>query len=138
MECRLVSSPNPWSCQVRIRWEFNNHGIRKFGDVGEVPFGPCITDKSHIELVLRQAQAAVLNPSVPFEEFLNKSKEELKAGFAGRPQALLFSKNVVCVDLEGPELTDLSFIDLPGPSFTLYFGMALRTHKLCPCRTYLQ
>jgi hypothetical protein len=126
MECRLVSSSDPWSCQVWIRWEFDDQGRRRTGTrEPEVPFGPLITDKSHVELALRRAQAAVLNPALPFEEFLSKSEEELKAEFARSPQALRFSKNVVCVDLKGPELTDLSFIDLPGPFFTLYCGMTL-------------
>ncbi|KAK6964722.1 hypothetical protein R3P38DRAFT_3157156 [Favolaschia claudopus] len=37
----------------------------------------------------------------------------IKEGLPGL-QPLPFSRNVVCVDLEGPELTDLMFLDLPG------------------------
>ena len=112
MEFRLWSSPDPWSCQVGIRLEFDDGGSRR-NDPREVPFGPRITEKGDIELALRRAQAAVLNPSLPFEDFLSKSEAELRA-YPGQPQGLIFSKNVVCIDLKGPELTDLSFIDLPG------------------------
>jgi hypothetical protein len=69
-----------------------------------------ITNKDDVELALRRAQYSVLNPDVPPQRVL-----ELNAGDLGpRPSSLLFSQNIVCVDLEGPELTDLSFIDLPG------------------------
>ena len=39
----------------------------------------------------------------------------------GRASAILLAEagaNVVCVDLEGPDLTDLAFIDLPGVSIS--------------------
>jgi hypothetical protein len=43
--------------------------------------------------------------------------DDLEEGRFSKPgKPLLFSRNVVCVDLEGPDLTDLSFIDLPGVS----------------------
>ncbi|KAF7800197.1 hypothetical protein EIP86_011444 [Pleurotus ostreatoroseus] len=37
--------------------------------------------------------------------------DELKKA---RPNQLLFSRNAVCVDLSGPQLADLAFVDLPG------------------------
>lgn len=42
------------------------------------------------------------------------SYDELKKGIPGALKALDFSRNVVCIDIWGPGLTDLSFIDLPG------------------------
>lgn len=112
MECRLLSSTGPWTCQISIRNEFDNVGNR-LGEVSEIPFGGPITDKSHVELALRKAQFAVLNPGVPAKKILNAtSAEELTDMATDKSQS--FSKNVVCVDLQGPELTDLSFIDLPG------------------------
>ncbi|KAH7928503.1 hypothetical protein BV22DRAFT_199383 [Leucogyrophana mollusca] len=110
MECRMSSSERPWSCQISIRWEYDELG-NLLKDVSEVPFGNIIKDKADVELTLRCAQAAVLNPSVSATQFQGMKAEELKR-FKGKP--LPFSRNVVCVDLEGPDLTDLSFIDLPG------------------------
>ncbi|KZT22881.1 hypothetical protein NEOLEDRAFT_1180623 [Neolentinus lepideus HHB14362 ss-1] len=112
MECRLSSSEGPWTCQISIRWEFDDKGKRK-DDVQEVAFGAPITNKGVVELALRRAQAAVLNPSIPLSKFLIMTAEDLKdkSHVSG---TLKFSRNVVCVDLVGPDLTDLSFIDLPG------------------------
>lgn len=59
-----------------------------------------ITDKNEVELALRRAQVAVLNPSVSFGEILEMSPEDLKNGIPGK-EPLPFSRNVVCVDLEG-------------------------------------
>lgn len=72
-----------------------------------------MTDKADVELRIRQAQAAVLNNRAMGLDFLSMTEDMLKESAAGE-QALSFSRNVVCVDLEGPNLTDLSFIDLPG------------------------
>lgn len=82
--------------------------------VSEVSFGDPITNKRDVELMLRRAQAAVLNPKVDANEILGMSAEELENGVPSDFKPLLFSKNVVCVDLQGPELVDLAFIDLPG------------------------
>ncbi|KAE9397400.1 P-loop containing nucleoside triphosphate hydrolase protein, partial [Gymnopus androsaceus JB14] len=111
MECRLLSSTGPWTCQISIREEFDSGGNR-LREVFEIPFGGTITDKSQVELALRRAQFAVLNPEIPQKDILNASPEKLKN--MATQKSMPFSKNVVCVDLEGPELTDLSFIDLPG------------------------
>jgi hypothetical protein len=111
MECRLLSSPGPWTCRISIRKEVDEKG-KRLGEVSEKPFGSAITDKSKVELALRRAQFAVLNPEIRFSHILNASAQELKD--ATSEKSLPFSQNVVCVDLEGPELTDLSFVDLPG------------------------
>lgn len=108
MECRLSHSPNAWQCQVSIRWEFKEDGCRE-DEVREVPFGPVITSKTNLELVLRQAQAAVLNPQRAPSKWLKTQPD----GLTG-PWKRTFSNNTVCVDLQGPELTDLAFVDLPG------------------------
>ncbi|KAM5536973.1 hypothetical protein V8D89_009302 [Ganoderma adspersum] len=115
MECRLANFSEPWSCQVHIRWEFGDDGQR-LEEVGEVPFGPRLTDKTEIEAILRRAQAAILNPAMPLSHFLEADLETIKVCgaklFGTKP--LPFSRNVICVDLAGPELIDLSFVDLPG------------------------
>ena len=78
-----------------------------------IPFGGVITDKSRVEERIRRAQRAILNPSVGHETFLS--------GPDGEPDKmeLSFSKNCVCLELSGPDLTDLSFCDLPGTWFPL-------------------
>ncbi|KAJ7269617.1 P-loop containing nucleoside triphosphate hydrolase protein [Mycena rebaudengoi] len=112
MECRLSSSNSAWSCRISIRLEFDNAG-RQLQDVSEQRFGEMITDKNKVEVALRRAQLAVLNPGVGFAEILEMDEEQLRKGIPNH-EPLLFSRNVVCVDLEGPDLTDLYFLDLPG------------------------
>lgn len=128
MECRLSSSSGPWSCQVSIRWEFDADG-KHLDKVSEILFGPLITEKKEVELALRRAQAAVLNPDVPPSKYVNASAEDLKSGIDYMRRAIPFSRNVVCVDLEGPELTDLSFIDLPGAHHVAIFIFELYSYS---------
>ncbi|KAG2064865.1 hypothetical protein BDR04DRAFT_1122244, partial [Suillus decipiens] len=75
-----------------------------------VPFGRTITDRNEVEVWLRRAQSAILNPNVPSSSFHTKTIEELRSTRNG----LKFSRNVVCVSIEDPDATDLSFYDLPG------------------------
>ncbi|TFK84004.1 hypothetical protein K466DRAFT_239334 [Polyporus arcularius HHB13444] len=115
MECRLANTPDSWSCQISIRWEFDINGDR-VDEVSEVLFGTRFTEKEDVEPMLRRAQAAILNPTVPLSHFLDIDIQALRAGDTKVPGAkpLAFSRNVICVDLAGPDLVDLSFVDLPG------------------------
>ena len=111
MECRLSESSKEWSCQVSIRWEFNGDGTR-LDTVQEVPFGPPLTNKEHVEITLRRAQAAVLNPTRSQSDYLYMDIATLQAN--NDKHQLKFSNNAVCIDLQGPDFTELTFTDLPG------------------------
>lgn len=113
MECRLSSSSGPWKCQVLIRWEFDKSG-KPLSKISEVPFGSHDIRHEDVELVLRRAQTAVLYPAYDASYFSDMTSERLSSFVNDNSDALRFSRNVVCIDLEGPDLTDLSFIDLPG------------------------
>ncbi|KAG5640591.1 hypothetical protein DXG03_007994 [Asterophora parasitica] len=113
MECRLSSSTNRWTCQISIRREYDASG-NLLDKVSETSFGHVIIDKNNVELALRRAQVAVLNPDLDPSDILRASADDLtKVPFVSS-QSLAFSRDIICVDLEGPELTDLAFIDLPG------------------------
>jgi len=116
MECRLTNSPQPWQCQVLLRHERDQHGSPVEGKSKEEKFGPLLTDESELEDMLRRAQLAILNPSVSASEFEDFDTSTLAHGgtFPGSAGQLQFSSNVVCLDISGPDVTDLSFIDLPG------------------------
>ncbi|RPD70203.1 hypothetical protein L226DRAFT_574923 [Lentinus tigrinus ALCF2SS1-7] len=111
IECRLAPAPD-WSCQISIRWEFDEHN-KRLNDVREVPFGTRITEKSDVESMLRRAQVAVLDQKTATDHFLTMDDESLKCLLHSK-QVARFSRNVVCVALSGPGLANLSFIDLPG------------------------
>src|ERR1700722_2929103 len=98
MECRLSSSTGTWSCKVSIRWEFDHKGAAN-AEVSEIPFGAPIYNKDQVELRLRQAQCAILCSTVPADTFLSLSSPELKLAIQNPKKSLMFSRNVVCVDL---------------------------------------
>ncbi|KAG1761981.1 P-loop containing nucleoside triphosphate hydrolase protein [Suillus occidentalis] len=109
MECNMSSHATSWSCTITLRIGFDSNGLDLQKPLN-VPFGRTITDRSEFEVWLRRAQAAILNPNVPSATFHAKTAEELK----NIKNTLKFSRNVVCVSIEDPDATDLSFYDLPG------------------------
>ena len=111
MECRLYRSSGEWSCQVYIRWEFNEDHSR-LGTVREDRFGPLLTCEGDVEITLRRAQAAVLNPTRSQSDYLYMDIATLQAN--NDKHQLKFSNNAVCIDLQGPDFTELTFTDLPG------------------------
>ncbi|KAG1812617.1 P-loop containing nucleoside triphosphate hydrolase protein [Suillus subaureus] len=108
MECNMSSHATSWSCTITLRFGFDSNGL-DLQKPTNVQFGRTITDRSEFEVWLRRAQAAILNPNVPSSTFHTKTIEELR----NIKNTLKFSRNVVCVSIEDPDATDLSFYDLP-------------------------
>lgn len=94
-ECKLAHSTDAWKCMVYVRFSKDE------------PFGPPITDKSQVEERIRRAQRAILNPSKPYQQFLEGEDVD-------GPAELSFSTNCVSLQISGPDVADLSFCDLPG------------------------
>lgn len=113
MECSLSNSAATWSCKISLRFDYVSDSSGNSSGRSQA-FGPAFTDKSHFEISLRRAQAAILSPHLPPETFLLKSKQELKTALRDDPNTLKFSKNTVVVDILDPDATNLSFVDLPG------------------------
>ncbi|KAJ7590319.1 P-loop containing nucleoside triphosphate hydrolase protein [Mycena floridula] len=115
MECRMACSSKSWNCKIFIRRECIPNTSTPLQEVHESRFGPVITDPKQVELTLRRAQLAALNPKLPFDTILSASEDELRRlSSEAVSNGAGFTHDVVCIDLEGPALTDLSFIDLPG------------------------
>jgi hypothetical protein len=118
-EVRLRSSSLDWSCRI---------SLRRSGDdekAAEEPFGSEITDPAQVEDRLRRAQFSLRNPSQDARKFLELDDEVLKQAnkskdglFEGQ-KMIAFTKNVVCVDISGPGIVDLAFLDLPVTSLLL-------------------
>jgi hypothetical protein len=118
MECRLQQQSGiEWQSRVYIRLETDRNG-NPLREIEEKSFGGLIYKKDQLETMLRRAQLAILNPSVAMERFVTLDVDALDASTApfGVNDGLAFSSNVVCVTVWGPEVPDLSFIDLPGES----------------------
>ncbi|KAF9021368.1 hypothetical protein BDZ89DRAFT_1071439 [Hymenopellis radicata] len=115
MECRLSSDDDDelWSATVSIRFEYDSKSGRRLREIRELPFGGVIKDKKDVEERLRRAQWAVLHPEAHLSTAMTMTTAELNSESSGF-NFKGFSRNVVCVDIKGPELPDLSFVDLPG------------------------
>lgn len=106
IECRLTRGDGPWSCRVFLRFVTASDGT-SVSDLPKEPFGDVITDKDFLEDRISRAQFAILNPSTPASTFL-----ECDAVTGGNE--LTFSPNIVCLEISGPDYSEISFIDLPG------------------------
>ena len=113
IECRLMHGPQ-WSCRVFLRRVSTSGGQSAFGQSKE-PFGDPVTEKHLLEDRVLRAQLAILNPDFPSETFLNPDVD-----LSGSSD-LSFTPNIVCLEITGPDYTDISFVDLPGtaPKFRL-------------------
>ncbi|KAJ7866123.1 P-loop containing nucleoside triphosphate hydrolase protein [Mycena leptocephala] len=92
-KCRLSRSDAPWSCTVELRFITDKKG-QPLGQARNEPFGDTITGKSLVEDRIRRAQ--------PSRRFLDDSTE------------VSFSTNYISIQIGGPEVADLSFMDFPG------------------------
>ncbi|KAF9516697.1 hypothetical protein BS47DRAFT_1371660 [Hydnum rufescens UP504] len=127
MECRLKQSDSRWQCQVLLRTEVDAPGVRR--QKTEKIFGPIVYDTDELEKMLRRAQLAILNPSVPSNAFVDFDLTSLEEDVLplGSHEQLGFSSNTVCLDVSGPDVPDLSFIDLPGNDIEAVKNMVM-TH----------
>ncbi|RUS27684.1 P-loop containing nucleoside triphosphate hydrolase protein [Jimgerdemannia flammicorona] len=113
MEIRLMASDEPWRCQVSVRWEFDSDGQR-LDKMEERPFGNPITNPNEVEITVRRAQKAVLNPKQDqqiYESYLFGTKSYINDAATN---LLKFSKNIICIEIRGEDTLNLSLIDLPG------------------------
>ena len=108
-----MTQADEWSCTITLRLEFNANGD-PYLTQETVPFGPKITNKEEVEIWLRRAQAAILSPHIQAAEFHGMSKEGISQLQKTDYLVKGFSKNTIYVDVRDPDVTGLSFVDLPG------------------------
>lgn len=99
---------------------------KPLAEIQDIKFGSTIYDPSEVESRLRDAQSAILNPSIHYEHFVESGVT------AGSESELTFSKNYISIHISGPDLADLSFCDLPGnaASYFLYRTILLMVRLL--------
>lgn len=98
-EIRLNEGPF-WKCKISLRFESDSK-------VKIIDFA-AVDSPVKIELILRRAQKALLNPSKDPLHFTLLKETEL-----GSINELKFSSNVICCEISGSDTT-LTLIDLPG------------------------
>ncbi|RIB21928.1 P-loop containing nucleoside triphosphate hydrolase protein [Gigaspora rosea] len=113
MEIRLSESSKEWSCQVRLRKEYDENEKRLNKPI-ETKFGSLIVDPDNVELMARRAQKALLNPKQDSDKYFNWDFASNNYEEDAQSNAIKFTKNVVCIEIEGPDVPILSLIDLPG------------------------
>ena len=101
----------PWSCAIflRRRQRSPSGGQTSFG-LPKEPFGGVIIDSGLLTDRILRAQLAVLNPQTPSHTFLDVNAD------LNAPTEVSFTSDVVCLEITGPDYSDISFIDLPGAS----------------------
>ncbi|ESK87720.1 hypothetical protein Moror_1821 [Moniliophthora roreri MCA 2997] len=105
-EIRLKHSNEPWECRVSLRFISDSSG-QKLGQALVEPFGEVIRDKREVEDRIRRAQRAILNPNIDHLRFLTEDD-------INNTKTDTFSANCIALEIAGPDVADLSFVDLPG------------------------
>ena len=106
IECHMSSASTPWRSVVSIRRIVDSDG-NPLDRPTTTPFGAPIEDRADVEMRIRQAQQALLNPDMPMEMFLSSRG-------MSKPSALRFTRNSIVVEIKGQGVDDLAFVDLPG------------------------
>lgn len=112
MELRLIEAETEWSCQISLRREYDETGQR-LSRPDEYKFGDSIKDRKEVESMARRAQKALLNPSKDSDKFLDW-EFEVSYDDDANTNELKFTRNVVCLEIKGRNVPNLSLIDLPG------------------------
>jgi hypothetical protein len=99
-----------WSCQISLRFMYDAGG-KRLDDPQVIKFGERLYDPTDVERRLKMAQDAILQ--LPHEGAPDLATY-LQEDHIVSPKTVGFSRNVVRLDVAGPDLVDVTFIDLPG------------------------
>ncbi|CAG8548187.1 1087_t:CDS:2, partial [Cetraspora pellucida] len=113
MEIRLSESVDEWKCQVFLRKEYDENEMQLHRPI-ESKFGSLIVDPDNVELMARRAQKALLNPRKNSDLYFNWDFGNKNYDDDSKSNTIKFTKNVVCIEIKGPDVPNLSLIDLPG------------------------
>ncbi len=92
MQVRLTGGSAEWACTIKLRREWDDKEGKESGSVNEAHFGPTLTKKSDVEMAVRRAQKAVLNPGRPAAEFLTWEPPQ---DTAADTNEFIFTRNLV-------------------------------------------
>jgi hypothetical protein len=99
-----------WKCQISLRIMCDSAGTA-LAEPQTIQFGGPLDDPKMVEKRLRGAQEAILRMCLDEKSIA----EFLRDDYVPNPAKNVgFSRNVVRLDVFGPDLVDVTFIDLPG------------------------
>jgi len=93
-----------------IRREYSDETSQPLERTREDVFGPVLEDKTEVEMAVKRAQKAILNPSQPTSYFVNCDASVIRDSGANE---LKFTKNLIVLEITGASV-NLTLIDLPG------------------------
>ncbi|PVF95175.1 hypothetical protein CPB86DRAFT_711675, partial [Serendipita vermifera] len=102
--CRGTRKETPWRCRIGVKYGFGVSGEKLPQPRVEI-FGEDIFEPHEVPERIFRAQAAILWPDLDSRDFLDLDQYETSSEC---------SANSVTVEIEGPEVEDLTFVDLPG------------------------
>lgn len=134
-EIRMLREDSDWSCRIKLRFDYDD-SQETLKKPQACDFGALIDEsaKGLVEDRLRRAQLAILNgldSVINHQRFLDGDLDRLKREAL---DALAFSHNTVIVEIRGPEVTDLTFVDLPVRSLLLVSPWRSDTVNIGHCR----
>lgn len=108
---KAPSAQDAWICEVSIkRQDYNNADQEESCDHNEshITQFALLTSENQLEDTLRRAQIAILNPQ---DDPRRYARIDLTEKW---PTTALFSRNIICLDIQAPDLPELMFYDPPG------------------------
>jgi hypothetical protein len=120
----MSNSDDPWRCDVYLRFKYDsqNHPLAG-GQKQDMPFGGSLYTREEVQDRVRRAQLAILNPKLDDPDF---PQSFLTSEPPSRSE-ITFSRNIIVLKVSGPDIVDLSFVDLPGTPPELCFTSILLT-----------
>ncbi|PQE17745.1 dynamin family protein [Rutstroemia sp. NJR-2017a BVV2] len=124
----VTSAAETWSCTISLWQKYEyvqpRQPVKPQNITQKNPFYPwrerdlrnlpfkVLTDKSELEDAMKWAQIALLNHNQNYKSFIPGAGQRWEEDDVTTEAE--FSPNVVVVSISGPDLTSLSFFDLPG------------------------
>lgn len=108
----MIHSTEAWKCDVYLRFKYDAKGHPLSGGPQQIPFGSTIYNREEVKDRVARAQLAILNPHLDDANF----PQTFLTAEPPATSAISFSKNTIVLKVSGPEVVDLSFVDLPGKS----------------------
>jgi hypothetical protein len=102
IECSMSNDSATWSCSISLR----------FGTDGTTTFSPTNLNRNEVDIWLRRAQVAILNPNQPPQSYTAISESEIRRLLDARNEE--FTTDTIVVRVLDPNATNLLFVDLPG------------------------